>query len=666
MLHGDSRKALVNPYSVVLTEGAEKKYFGNEPALGKIMQLSDTINLTVTGIIKNIPANSHFTFDCVLSRTTLDELNHHEVDSNWFNNSVYSYFLLPKNYPPSQLESKLNVFVHKQMEEEKKSSGLWYDFKLQPLASIHLRSNINAEINPNSNISYIYIFSAAAILILVIACCNFINLATARSLNRSKEIGLRKVIGARRAQLGAQFLGESFLFAVIAGIIAFAAVYFLLPSFNTFTGKSLPLTIFNNQTLLLTFGAIVISVGLIAGIYPALLMSSFAPINALKGAIRHGWQDIFLRKGLVVFQFTIAIVLIAGTGLVLQQLRYIQNRKIGLNKDQIIEIGLRRADLPKGETLIKELTRHTGVIDATLTDFSFKEGISNIAVLPEGAAENEVTSQAVISVDYSFLKTFQVPLSAGRDFSKSFSTDPDQAFILNETAAAIFGWKKPSEAIGKNIDWGLGKKGKVIGVVNDFNFTSLHDNIKPLIIHIKPDWYRFVALRIQPGKISQALKELETTWKAIVTDSPFKYTFLDEDFLNLYKEEKNMKSVLTLFTILSLLVACLGLFGLAAFSIKQRFKEIAIRKVLGATVSNITRLVSKEFLLLVLIAAAIAFPLAWWGMHKWLQDFAYHITIGWHLFAAAGIIALLIAFLTVSYQSIKAAIANPVKSLRTE
>jgi putative ABC transport system permease protein len=666
LLQGDDQKALANPYSIVLTQNTAKKYFGNEPALGKVMQLSDTINLTVTGIIENVPANSHFTFDCVLSRNTIDELNNHQVDSNWFNNSSYSYFLLPENYPPAQLEAKMNVFVHKQLEETKKSNGLWYDFKLQPLSSIHLRSNIHAEINPNSDISYIYIFSAAAILILIVACCNFINLATARSLNRSKEIGLRKVIGARRFQLGMQFLGESFLFAVVAGIIALVVVYFLLPSFNSFTGKSIPLDIFSNQTLLTIFGAIIISTGIVSGIYPALLMSSFTPINALKGAIRHGWQDIFLRKGLVVFQFTIAIVLIAGTGLVLQQLRYIQNRKIGLNKDQMIEIGLRRADLPKGETLIKELSKHAGVIDATLTDFSFKEGISNIAVLPEGAAENELTSESVISVDHNFLKTFQISLSAGRDFSKSFATDPNEAFILNETAANLFGWKKPNEAVGKNIDWGLGKKGKVIGVVKDFNFTSLHDNIKPLIIHINPDWYRFVAIRIQPGKIAQSLTEIEGTWKGIAANSPFKYTFLDEDFGNLYKEEQNMKSVLTLFTILSLFVACLGLFGLAAFSIKQRFKEIAIRKVLGASVSNITRLVSKEFLLLVLIAAVIAFPLAWWGMHKWLQDFAYHIDIGWQLFAAAGVTALLIALLTVSYQSIKAAIANPVKSLRTE
>jgi putative ABC transport system permease protein len=666
MLQGDPQKALVNPFSIVLTEQTAKKYFGSEAALGKVMQLSDTLNLTVTGIIKNVPDNSHFTFDCVLSRNTIEELNNHQVDSNWFNNGTYTYLLLPDKYPASRLESKINAFAHKEMEEEKKASGLWYDFKLQPLESIHLRSHIGSEIRPNSDISYIYIFSAAAILILVIACCNFINLATARSLNRSKEIGLRKVIGARRLQLGMQFLGESFLFAVIAGILTLGSVVFLLPYFNSFTGKSLPLNIFSNQNLLVIFSAIIICTGLIAGLYPAVLMSSFAPINALRGAIRHGWQDIILRKGLVIFQFTIAIILITGTGIVLQQLRYIQNRKLGLNKDQLIEIGLKYADLPKGQALVNELTKKTGVVNATLTDFSFKEGISNIAVLPEGAAQNEITSQSVISVDYDFLKTFQIPLVAGRDFSRSFGKDPDEAFIVNESAVKTFGWKKPGDAIGKNMNWGLGKKGKVIGVVKDFNFMSLHDNIKPLIIHIHPDWYRFVAIRIRPNDLSQTLKTIGGTWTSLASNSPFTYTFLDEDFANLYKEEQNLQSVLTLFTILSLFVACLGLFGLAAFTIKQRFKEIAVRKVLGASVSGITSLLSKQFLQLVLISAAIAFPLSWWGMHKWLQAFAYRVNIGWPIFILAGFVTLLIALLTVSFQAIKAAVANPAKSLRTE
>jgi len=666
MVEGQPAKALVNPYSIVLTEGTAKKYFGEEEPLGKTMQLSDTINVTVTGIIKNVPDNSHFTFDCILSASTLYELNNRQVDSGWFNNNVYSYLLLPDNYSAARLEAKLSAFAHKELEEIKKTSGLWYDFKLQPLESIHLRSHIGSEIRPNSDISYIYIFSAAAILILIIACCNFINLATARSLNRSKEIGLRKVIGAKRIQLGFQFLSESFLFAVIAGILTLVLVVVLLPYFNTFTGKSLPTNIFSNQPLLLTFSTIIICTGLFAGIYPAVLMSSFAPITALRGTIHHGWQDIILRKGLVVFQFTIAIILIAGTGIVLQQLRYMQNRELGLSKDQVIEVGLKYADLPGGQTLVNELTKKAGVVNATLTDFSFKEGISNIAVQPEGAARNEITSQPVIAVDYDFLKTFQIPLVAGRDFSRSFSKDPDEAFIVNESAVKTFGWKKPADAIGKNMDWGLGKKGKVIGVVKDFNFMSLHDNIKPLIIHINPDWYRFIAIKIRADGVSQTLKDIEKTWNATASNSPFIYTFLDEDFANLYKEEQNLQAVLTLFTVLSLIVACLGLFGLAAFTIKQRFKEIAVRKVLGGSVSGITTLLSKQFIQLVLISGAIAFPLSWWGMHKWLQAFAYRVNIGWQIFMAAGLITLLIALLTVSLQAIKAAAANPVKSLRTE
>jgi len=309
------------------------------------------------------------------------------------------------------------------------------------------------------------------------------------------------------------------------------------------------------------------------------------------------------------------------------------------------------------------------ITDASITDFSFKSGISNIAVLPEGARENEITSQSVISVDENFMKTFQVQLAEGRNFSKSFTSDPKEAFIVNEKAVQVFGWKTPKQAIGKKLDWGLGglgKKGKVVGVVKDFNFRSLHEDVAPLVIHINPDWYRFVALKVKPGNMQQTLAQLETTWKGITTDSPFKYSFLDDDFASMYKEEQHMQSVLGAFTLLSVFVACLGLFGLAAFSIKQRMREIAVRKVLGASISSISRLLSKDILQLVLISSLIAIPVAWWGVHTWLQDFAYKVNISWWVFPAAGLLAILIALLTVSFQAIKAATANPVKSLRTE
>ncbi len=665
LIEGNPTKALVSPYSVVLTESTAKKYFGNASALGKTMNFSDTIALKVTGIINDVPHNSHFTFDAVLSRTTITDMRKGEPEDNWFNNGYYTYLLLPEGYDQKRLETKASAFVQKQMEEERKTSGMWYDFKLQPLTEIHLRSNIHAEIRPNSDITYVYIFSAAAILILLIACSNFINLSTAKSLTRSREIGLRKVVGARKAQLIFQFLGESFLFAAIAGLLAILMVKFLLPYFNDFAGRTLSLQI-SNLLFLSIFGLIIIGAGLIAGCYPAFLMSAFGPITALKGVMRYGWKDVVLRKGLVIFQFTIAIILGLGTTMILQQLRFMQNQKIGLNKDQLIEMDLSFADLPKGRTIVQELLKNKGVENATLTDFSFKSGISNIALLPEGAAENEITSQSVVTIDENFLSTFQVSLAAGRNFSPEYRTDSLEGFMVNEAAVRVFGWKTPQDAIGKKLDWGLGKKGKVVGVVKDFNFRSLHENVAPLIMHIHPDWSRYVALRLKSANLSETIKEIESTWNRLTTNSPFAYTFLDEDFAKMYKAEQNMQSVLTLFTALAVFVACLGLFGLAAFTIRQRFKEIAVRKVLGASTANITRLLSKDFLKLVLISALIAFPIAWFGISRWLQDFAYRVQIGWWVFVVAAAGALFIALITVSFQAIRAAVVNPTKSLRSE
>lgn len=665
MVEGNAAKALVNPYSVVLTESAEKKYFGSEPAFGKVMQLSDTINLTVTGIIKDVPSNSHFTFDCILSHVTINEMNHHQPEDNWFNNGSYTYLLLSKDANPAQLEGKISDFIGKEMVEEKKATGLWYNLKLQPLTDIHLRSKLNSEVDSQGDITYVYIFSIAAILILLIACCNFINLSTAKSIGRAKEIGLRKVIGARRLQLTFQFLSESFLLVVVAALLSIGLLQLLLPWFNSFTSQSLRFLHWNNHPLLFLYGGIIVGVSLLAGIYPAFLMSSFSPVKVLKGNIKHGWEDIFLRKGLVVFQFTAAIILIIATTLVFQQLQFIQNKKLGLNKEQVVEIELSGIDGAKTETLLSELKKNPAVVNGSLTDFSFKNGISRIAMLPEGALENEVRSENVISVDENFLKTFQVELVAGRDFSKAFSTDPQESFIVNETAVRDFGWGSPADAIGKNINWNGEKKGKVIGVVKDFNYSSLHDQIKPLIIQILPGWYGYVALRIQPGNLQQTLSDLESKWK-INSSSSFSYSFLDEDFAHLYKAEQNLQRTLGLFTLLSIFIACLGLFGLAAAMVKQRFREVGIRKVLGASIMSVVSLLSKDFLKLVMVAIFIAIPVTWIAVSKWLENFAYRVNVNWWVFGIAAITALLIAFITVSIQAMKAAIVNPVKSLRTE
>ncbi len=667
MVEGNQHSALVNPYSVVLTETAAKKYFGSENAFGKIMKLSDTINVTVTGVIKDVPANSHFSFECVLSNSTIADLNPGQpLSTQWFYNNSYTYLLLPENYDVPQLESKITSLVKNEMAEQRKTTGLSYDLKLQPLTDIHLKSHLNSEIQPNSDITYVYIFSGAAILILLIACSNFINLSTAKSVNRAKEIGLRKVIGAKRLELVSQFLGESFLYVIISAILSAVLVIIGLPFFNSLAGSNLSLSLLLSPVLFFVYACVIILIGLLAGGYPAFLMSSFKPVKILKGNVKHGWKDIILRKGLVVFQFTIAIILIAGTGLIFKQLQFVQNKNLGLNKEQVMEFDLPPSDILKKQTLLGEISKVNGVESASLTNFTFRYGISSIATIPEGFAENEVSSQNTISADQNFLETFKIPIVAGRNFSHLFATDIDRAFIVNETAVKEFGWRNNNLAIGKNINWGLGKKGKVIGVVKDFNYTSLHDKIKPLIINMYPDDYGTVAVRVKPQNVSQTIKAIEKTWKHITAENSFTYTFLDDDFAALYISDQNMKSILGIFTALSIFVACLGLFGLTAFTVKQRFREIGIRKVLGATVPAMVGLLSKDILKLVLISILIASPIAWFGMSKWLEDFAYRIPVNGWFFLLTGITALLIAFVTVSFQAIKAAIANPVKSIRTE
>ncbi len=668
MIEGNPDKALVEPYSIVLTEGAAKNYFGPEPAMGKMMQLSDTIQLKVTGIIRDIPANAHFNFSCVVSRSTLSDMTKatggkYPNEDDWFFLDSHSYVLLKENTDHQALEKKIDGYIQKQMAPERKEYGMWLNTYLQPLKDIHLKSNYEAEIKPetNSDIRYVYIFSGTALLILLIACSNFINLSTAKSLNRSKEIGLRKVIGAKRGQLIAQFLGESLILTVIASVISILLVLAALPGFNTFTQRQLSL----NGTVFFAYAMIICGVGLLAGLYPAIFMSSFSPVKALKGHIRHGWKDIFLRRGLVVFQFTIAVALIIGTTLILKQLNYMQNKKLGMNKDQILQVDLLAADMPKAQTLMKEFARNPQVINTTLNDFSFK-GIPAITMLPDGAAQNELVAHNVISVDENFLKTFQIELVAGRDFSKDFPSDIKEAFIVNEAAVKSFNWGSSQKAIGKKIDWAFGKSGKVIGVVKDFNYSSLHNNISPLIIHIFPPFQRRISVRLRPDHIPQTVSELETTWKSLVQENPFKYEFMEENYNGLYLAEMNMRSVLSAFTILSVFVACLGLFGLAAFTIRQRVKEIGIRKVLGAGIRDIVQLLSKDFLKLVLISVIIAVPVAWFAIERWLRDFAYKTNIGAGIFIYAGITALIITFLTVSIQAIKAALVNPVKSFRVD
>ncbi len=666
MIKGNPKTALVNPYSIVLTEQAAKKYFGEDDALGKLMTFSDTIALTVTGIIKNIPSNSHLQFDVMLSRSTITEMTQHQPEDNWFNNGYYTYVLLREGYNVKNLEAKFRPYLDKKMAEEKRASGLWYDFVLQPLTDIHLKSNMSGELGPNGNIKYVYIFSVVAIMVLLIACANYVNLSTARAMNRAKELGLRRVIGAKRQQLIVQLLGESFLTTFISSLLAVVVISAALPAFNTLTAKEIGSQYLMTPGVVAVFILVFLTISVLAGAYPAFLMSSYSPIKSLKYKIWSGGQNSALRRGLVVVQFTISIILIVGTIVIFHQMDFLKNKKIGLEKEQVVELKMRTAVISKYQLIKDEMMKVPGVTMATATDFSYSNGLSSVSVLPEGAQENEISSETVISVDYDFLKTFKIEMLAGRDFTKESSTDAAEGFIVNEAAVKHFNWKSAETAIGKKIDWGLGKKGKVVGVVRDFNFFSLHSSVKPLIIHIKPDWYRFIVVKIGTGQIEGTINGLETAWKKLNLDSPFDYSFLDKDFEKLYKAEEQTQTIIGLLSTLAIFIACLGLFGLAAFTAEQRTKEIGVRKVLGANVMSLVGLLSNDFLRLVMVAIVLAIPVAWFAMNKWLDGFAYRIEISWWVFIAAGFTSIAIALFAVSFQSIKAALANPVDSLRSE
>ncbi|HEY5747585.1 MAG TPA: ABC transporter permease [Chryseolinea sp.] len=666
MIKGNPDKALTEPYSIVLTEKAAKRYFGDADPLGKTMALSDTITLTVTGLIADVPTNSHIQFDVVMSRSTISAVNNNEPEDNWFNNGYYTYILLPEGYDYKQLEAKFPAFLEKQMAEEKKNSGLWYDFVLQPLPFIHLRSTTPYDIGPNGNIKYVYIFSIIAILVLLIACANYVNLATARSVNRAKELGMRKVIGARRGQLIVQLLGESFLLTWIAFVLAMAIVMAALPSFNMLTGKTMSAWVLLRPEVITTVVVIFLLIGVLAGAYPALLMSSFSPIKTMKNYARQGKESNLLRKGLVVFQFSMSIMLIAGTILIFRQVAFMQTQNLGIDKEQTLQLYMRGPIRSKYKLISEEMGKVPGVLNTTVTNFTFSDGMSNIAMRPEGANENEITSEATISVDADFLPNFRIPVVAGRNFSRDISTDEAEAFIVNESAVKKFNWASPEAAIGKTIDWGLGKKGKVIGVVKDFNFSSLHLKIEPLIIHIHPDWYSYIALKIKGDDVPATVSRLEHQWKQLGLDSPFAYSFMDQDFQNLYEAEQQTQTIIGCLASLAIFIASLGLFGLAAFMAEQRTKEIGVRKVLGATVTSIIALLSKDFLKLIAFAIVIAVPVTWYAAGQWLNSFAYRTEISWWIFGIAGLASIVIALITVSFQSIRAAVANPVNSLRNE
>ena len=664
---GDKATALSQPNSIVLSQQAARRYFGEEPALGKQMALSDTISLMVTGILNESPDHSHLDFDCIYSRTTIVK-PYEEPKDSWFNNNFYTYVLLKPSTSPKDLEAKFPQMLDKHMGADRKKS-IWYELFLQPLTDIHLRSSLKAEIEANSNMNVIYVFGSIAMFILLIASINFMNLSTAKAAKRANEVGIRKTAGALRGQLVSQFLAESLLVSLVSSVLALVIAQLALPVFNTLLNKNLTLNFLQNPEIILGFVVVTLVVGLLAGLYPAFFLSKFKPIQVLKGKVVSGRQGVSLRQGLVVVQFSISIILITSTFIVRDQIHFMRTQDLGFNKDQLVVVSIRGSEgTNRYETIKQRLSQNSNVLSVSASAEPIGRGQSVVATLPEGWNENQITSVTTIIADEDFINTHQIKLLNGRNFVANSVSDRDHAFIVNEAAVKMFGWKDNASAVGKKLNWGLGKEGNVIGVVSDFHYFSLHKQVDPLIIHNDPESYSYLTVRINPdgNDWQRALTTLESEWRSLGMKGEFDYFFLDDDFARQYQTDQQLKSFISYFSVLAIFIGCLGLYGLAAYSTEQRAKEIGIRRVLGASVPGLVALMSKDFLKLVLIANLFAWPAAWYILNQWLSNFAFHINISVAVFFLAGFIALLIAWFTVGFESTKAALSNPVDSLRNE
>lgn len=677
---GNPKKALLEPNSLVLSETAARKYFGKTDAVGKIITFKDwNKTLRVTGVMKDIPSNSHFRFDLLGSMASVDEAK----ANSWMTSEFFTYLVLPEGYDYKKLEAKLPATVDKYMSPQLKQSmgvttaefrkqGNNLELRLQPLTDIHLHSDFQYDLDANGDITYVYIFGAVAVMMLLIACINFMNLSTAGSSKRAREVGVRKVMGSEKSELVGQFLTESILLTSLALILAILLSIIALPVFNDLSGKNLSLkwdAIPGLIPALIGFG---LFVGIFAGSYPAFFLSSFKPITVLKGGssvikLSSSGKSFNLRSGLVVFQFFMSIILIVGTTVVIQQLQFIRNKKLGYNKDQVIVIPT--WSLGKNTEAFREGLSHDSRIENVSLSGYVPAGPSdnnNFTVNPDGNTDRMVKTLRY-EVDYNYLATLGMELARGRNFSKEYGTD-STGIIINETAAKTFGWT-PTNAVDRIITRSDNQGNKatyhVIGVVKDFHFRSMYERIGPLVMTLNNGW-GWMMVKTRSAEVSGLLASMKKSWDGFHSDMPFSYTFLDERFNETYKAEQKTGQILGTFAGLTIFVACLGLFGLATFTAEQRTKEIGVRKVLGASVAGIIALLSKDFLKLVIVALLIATPAAWWLMDRWLQEFAYKINVTWWMFALAGALSVLVALCTISYQSVKAALMNPVESLRSE
>ena len=657
LLEGKAQTALNDPSSIAISHTMANKFFGSaENAIGKTIRFENNENLLVTAVFENTPSNSSLQFDFLRSWT--DFVKQNDWVHNWGNTDPQTFVQLRKDANPAKVQAEIKDFIY---HYQAKTKGLVTELDLQPFTERYLYSNFKNGYIDGGRIENVRLFTIIAFFILLIACVNFMNLTTARSARRAKEIGVRKVIGALRSSLINQFIGEAMLVTFLSIIAALILVIILLPSFNHLTGKQLALP-FHQPNFWIMLAGLLLLTGLVAGSYPALFMSSLKPVRVLKSNLKFNWSTIFFRKGLVVFQFTLSVILIIATIVIYQQMQYVQTKNLGYNRENLLYIPI-EGDLANKYDLFKqEAINNTAIMNVSKMRNSptVIEHHTNSIYWP-GKDPNLNVFFADGVVGYDFVKTMKLQLVAGRDFSTSFNDSA--SFILNETAVKKIGLKDP---VGKSVTWGS-HHGTVIGVIKDFHFSSLHEKIEPLIVRLDENWnWGTILVRIKAGKTKQAITALHNICSDLNPKFPFTYEFSDLEYAKLYRSEQVVSKLSSLFAFLAIFISCLGLFGLAMFTAEQRNKEIGIRKVLGASAKNIVGLLLINFLKLVAIAFFIAFPVAWIAMNKWLHDFAYRVQIQWWIFVLAGSAAIFIAMITVSFQAIKAAIANPVKSLRTE
>jgi len=654
LIRGNKATALTDPNSLILSQTAAQKYFGREDPIGKILKVNNRTDFIITGVMEDVPPNSSLSFDMLVSFKLLEISG--GTNDQWDNNEIPTFVKLSSGADPYATGVKIRELVSRHSNVEDLT------FSLNSLTRIHLYSHSGFDTGPRAS-QYVYIFSVIAFFVLLIACINFMNLATARSARRAKEVGIRKVVGAGRSDIVRQFYGESLIFTLISLGIAVALVIIVLPFFNSLTGKSIALNLINYWQLLTGLAAVAVFTGWISGSYPALFLGSFQPIRTLKGKLKSGPKNVFFRRTLVIIQFSLSISLIIGTGVVLSQLDFLKTKKMGYDREHTIYIPMRGVDRGLYPQLKAELERYPGLLGVSGAQHRPSAIRSNTSGSDwEGKDPELDVSTFMTRVDYDYFKTMDIPFVDGRSFSREFTTDEQNAYIVNEEVIQMMDVESPLA-----IRFGLwGNDGKIIGVVKNFHFSSLKRAIEPLVIMLNTEVINYVLIRLQTENIQPSLAFIEKTWQGIIPDFPFEFRFLNTDFDRLYRGEERMSDILKYFAILAVFIACLGLLGLASFAAEQRTKEIGIRKVLGATSSQVAYLIYKEFVLLLGIAILISWPVSYLVMRGWLHDFAYRAGINVVVFFMAALAAVLSAFLTVGYQALKASRSDPVRALRYE